>query len=113
MKEQMTQGMSQEGIAEAPRMFLISEEKLTAFAEMVAEATIRKFEKSTIAAAKNRERLIPVDEAMEILRVGRTTLWQWDKKGFLPVVKLGQKVLYRACDIDKVLNHIIPKNERK
>lgn len=46
---------------------------------------------------------LTLDEAREKLGVTAPTLWRWDKTGYLKKMKIGQKVLYRMSDINRVL----------
>lgn len=43
-------------------------------------------------------------EVARVLGVGYGTLWRWAKDGYLVPAKIGNKVLYRASDIDRMLN---------
>ena len=44
-------------------------------------------------------------EAAELLHVDFSTLWRWNKNGFLPARKVGpRKVMYRYSDVKKILN---------
>lgn len=44
------------------------------------------------------------EQAAKALNVTFSTLWRWAKIGYLTPVKIGTKVLYRASDIDAMLN---------
>lgn len=54
-------------------------------------------------AAKDSEILIPRQEVLQLLGVNSTTLWRWNKEGYLKAVKVGAKTKYRKCDIDKLM----------
>ena len=43
------------------------------------------------------------EEAAKALGVCPTTLWHWQKSGYLTPVKVGARVLYRASDIKSIL----------
>lgn len=61
--------------------------------------------KTAAAIAAHRERpTLTRQEAAQALNVTLTTLWRWDKIGYLQPVKIGTKVLYKATDIDAILN---------
>ena len=32
-----------------------------------------------------------------------STLWRWEKRGYLRVVKIGDRVFYRASDLDRLI----------
>ena len=62
------------------------------------------------AIAAHRERpTLSRAEAARALNVTLTTLWRWDKIGYLCPVKIGSKVLYRASDIDVILTLRTPE----
>lgn len=49
--------------------------------------------------------LLSVDETMNRLKVkDRTTLWRWEKKGYLMPVRSGKKCLYKTSDVERLLN---------
>ena len=57
------------------------------------------------AISRHRERpTMTREDAAKALNVTLTTLWRWAKTGYLVPVKIGTKVLYRASDIDALLN---------
>lgn len=43
-------------------------------------------------------------QAAEALNVTFATLWRWAKDGYLVPVKIGNKVLYRATDVEAILH---------
>ena len=52
---------------------------------------------------KNKEdTMITVKEALGILRVDKSTLWHWDKEGYLKKVHVGGKVRYRESEVKKI-----------
>jgi hypothetical protein len=58
--------------------------------------------------AKNMERKFPKlytrEQVMEMLHVGETTLWNWEKKEILVPVRVGKNVLYTEDEIKRVLD---------
>ena len=50
-----------------------------------------------------KERLLSPKEASCKLHVDLSTLWRWDKAGYLKKVKLGNKAYYRMSDINKLM----------
>ena len=54
-------------------------------------------------AAKDGETLIPRNEVLQLLGVNSTTLWRWNKEGYLKAVKQGAKTKYRKRDIDELM----------
>lgn len=53
--------------------------------------------------AGEREVYYTRDQAANMLSVNPSTLWNWDKKGFLKPVSIGGFRRYRKSDIDRVL----------
>ena len=62
-------------------------------------------ERTEEAISRHREQpTLSRKEAAEKLGVTLTTLWHWQKSGYLKPVKIGTKVMYRPCDIENLLN---------
>lgn len=56
------------------------------------------------AVARHRENpTLTREQAAKALNVSLTTLWRWDNMGYLKPVKIGAAVLYRASDIEEML----------
>ncbi len=62
-----------------------------------------KHELSFEIAEARKERYLTKEEVRQICGVCDTTLWHWNKKGYLKTVKIGNKVRYRMSDIRKIL----------
>lgn len=61
---------------------------------------------SEVAAAvkaAEEERLLTREEVKEMCNVCDTTLWLWNKRNYLKVVKVGNKVRYRLTDVKRIL----------
>lgn len=84
----------------------ISPADLKEFAQTVADATRLQIERE-IADGKT-ETLYTIEYVAEKLSVNRSTLWRWDKNGYLKVIEIGGQRRYRKSDIDRILN---AKNE--
>lgn len=60
-----------------------------------------------ILSAKNQEpqseTYLTPDEVAEELGVSPTTLWRWEKMGYLMPVKVGRKSRYKRSDVDSLL----------
>ncbi|WP_294597386.1 helix-turn-helix domain-containing protein [uncultured Rikenella sp.] len=84
----------------------ISPADLKEFAQSVADATRHQIERE-IADGKT-ETLYTIEYVAEKLSVNRSTLWRWDKNGYLKVIEIGGQRRYRKSDIDRILN---AKNE--
>ena len=47
--------------------------------------------------------LVPREEVLRMLRVHPTTLWRWEKAGYLSPVRIGVKVMYRKGELDRLI----------
>jgi excisionase family DNA binding protein len=56
------------------------------------------------------ERLYTIAEVMEILRIGRTTLYRHIKAGLIKPMKLGGKVLFTERELERVIKHMKAKS---
>ena len=59
-------------------------------------------EKECEASLDNTEALLSKKEVMDLLGVSSTTLWNWCREKYLIPVKIGRKICYRQCDIEKL-----------
>lgn len=50
------------------------------------------------------ESWVTTEEASKLCKVSKTTLWAWDKAGYLVASKVGRKKVYALSDINKLLN---------
>jgi len=85
-------------------------EDLLAFSnELINRA---KSELSQAEAESRKEKYLTKEETLKMLNVCDTTLWHWNKRGYLKNIKVGSKVLYRKSDIAKIMGEkdIHPKN---
>ena len=53
--------------------------------------------------AGNAEIYYTREQTASLLNVNPSTLWNWDKKGFLKPVRIGGLCRYRKSDIDRIL----------
>ena len=51
----------------------------------------------------NTEKYISPQKTAEVFDVNLSTLWRWQKQGYLTPIELGGKRKYRQSDIDKLL----------
>lgn len=61
-------------------------------------AEIRRAEK-----AQEEERYLTIKEVSDLLKVNRSTLWKWNKSGYLTAVKTGSKPRYKLSDVKKIM----------
>lgn len=80
------------------RLFAISLDDLRAVIhEEVLAAMAEYFRKPT------EEEFLTIEQAAKILNVDRSTLWHWDKEGYLKKIHIGGKPRYKKSDIDRIL----------
>lgn len=73
--------------------------------QIVSEMYHAERERTEVAIKLHRERpTLTRSEAAKALNVSLATLWHWAKSGYLVPTKIGTKVLYKATDIDRILN---------
>ena len=76
--------------------FIMSAEELT---EIIEEAV-----QKAIASVTPEKKEMPLsrEAAARRLNVDLSTLWRWDRNGFLKPVKIGRAVYYREYDLDRL-----------
>lgn len=57
--------------------------------------------KKKLFPEKNEE-MVPKKDVVEGFRVTHTTLWKWEKKGYLTPVRVGKKVYYKRADLERL-----------
>ena len=77
---------------------MINAEDLRIYYESLIKDTI-----SQLSPKKEKEVYLDVKQTCDILQVDRSTLWRWDKTGYLKPYRIGGKVRYRLSEIDKIL----------
>lgn len=55
-------------------------------------------------SANGEEIWLTTEEAAKACKVSKTTLWMWQKAGYLVPSKLGRKKCYAKSEIDKLLH---------
>lgn len=82
------------------------------------EALMRKLKKE---AEREREQLregygdtlVPREDVLRMLHVHPTTLWRWEKAGYLSPVRIGVKVMYRQGELDRLIGSKTVANNRE
>ncbi len=72
---------------------------LIGFASVILEASKKQGEQEGVKRAT--ERYLSKKETSEMLGVDPSTLWHWERRGYLMPVRIGTKVRYRYSDIIK------------
>lgn len=68
------------------------------------EEVVRGILEDVISASKDEkdETLLSVKQASALLGVNRSTLWAWEKNGYLKPIRVGRKVRYPAYLINEL-----------
>lgn len=75
---------------------------LLQFANHLIRSTKEELEDTILA--KKKETYVKPKEASGQLQVDLSTLWRWNKMGYLVPIEVGGKRLYKQSDIDTILN---------
>lgn len=54
---------------------------------------------------KNEIETLSIDEVVALCKVDKSTLWRWDKCGYLPKQHCGKRVFYRGEDVFNLINN--------
>ena len=76
--------------------FTVTAEALRAYGIAIAQEVLNAQPQEAEAL------LLTVEEAGDLLKVSRTALWRWEKKGILEPVKIGRTVRYRKSDLEEL-----------
>lgn len=74
---------------------------LKQFAQELIQITKQELEQKITDA--NAESYPSPEEVAEMLGVDRSTLWRWNKRGYLCHIEVGGKRRYRMSDINRLL----------
>jgi excisionase family DNA binding protein len=74
---------------------------LKQFAQELIQITKQELEQKITDA--NTESYPSPEEVAKMLGVDRSTLWRWNKRGYLCHIEVGGKRCYRMSDINKIL----------
>ena len=69
--------------------------------EQLVERTLADLERAVVE--KRETVYLTRDQVLAKLNVVPSTLWRWQKRGYLVPVKVGGENRYRSTDIDKIL----------
>ena len=70
------------------------------------ESVFRDILEEVVSARKDKEdeTFLSVSQAAALLNVNRSTLWTWEKRGYLKPVRIGRKVRYSLSSIKTLMN---------
>ena len=71
---------------------------------MVSAADLKEalrgiFEEFIVADGEKEDELLTVRQASALLDVDRSTLWRWEKEGYLRPIRIGRKVRYQLSAV--------------
>lgn len=74
------------------------------FRDVVQEFNEQREQQQTALNAEKakNERLLTAREVKAMLNVTDATLWRWNKTGYLPAVKIGQRIYYKPTDVERL-----------
>lgn len=67
------------------------------------EAFLQWVSENQCNSQKKEESYLTTQETAKKLGVDKSTLWRWNKTGYLNKIKLGNKPYYRVSDINKLM----------
>ena len=79
----------------------LKSEDLKEFAHLLIEKA--KEQLLPVMVSASHEDLLTKKEVLDKFNVCHTTLWNWERKGYLIPVKIGRKVSYRQADIERII----------
>ena len=79
----------------------LKSEDLKEFAHILIEKA--KEQLLPVLVSASPEALLTKKEVLEKFNVCHTTLWNWERKGYLIPVKICRKVSYRQADIERII----------
>lgn len=77
-----------------------AEDLVAANAKLVEEA---KVEAERKAAQREGAHLMTVEEVVKTLNVSTTTLWRWQKSGYLVPLNVGGQRRYKSADVEAIM----------
>ena len=64
---------------------------------------MKNFQESLEKSKPIEERYLTAEETAQMLGVDKSTLWRWNKCGYLTNIKVGSKVRYRESDVRNLM----------
>lgn len=83
--------------------FEVTAEDLVTFAEKLIAMTIEMRDAETANTSAENETYLSCTETAEKCQVSKTTLWSWEKCGYLVPVRVGKRKMYPLSVVNKLL----------
>ena len=64
---------------------------------------MKNFQNSLEKSKPVEEKYLTAEETAQMLGVDKSTLWRWNKCGYLTNIKVGSKVRYRLTDVEGLM----------
>ena len=64
---------------------------------------MKNFQNSLEKSKPVEEKYLTAEETAGMLGVDKSTLWRWNKCGYLTNIKVGSKVRYRLTDVESLM----------
>jgi hypothetical protein len=77
---------------------------LLQFANTLIERAKEVYRVDSMPVIDGEETWLTTEEAAQFCKVSKTTLWSWQKAGYLVPSKLGKKKCYALSEINKILH---------
>ena|SRR5574344_2289807 len=90
--------------------FEVTGEDLVKFAEILIEKS-QEAKAREIELSPTEDKLLTANEAAEMCHICLTTLWAWDKAGYLVPCKMGKRRYYKESEIKKMMNERADRKE--
>ena len=75
---------------------MVNLDDLQKWGEELVDSALRKY-------VKKEESYLTPTEAQKLLKVARSTLYRWDKEGYLKAVRIGRKPRYKMSDVERLM----------
>lgn len=67
------------------------------------DCIFEKFDKRIKSHIVKEEEYLTINETADILHVDKSTLWSWNKRGYLRKIEVGGRRLYKKSDVEAIL----------
>lgn len=81
----------------------IPSQEIKEYAELFAKSLLNSM--NSMKSQSERDQLIPRPEASRRIKRSYTTLWRWEKEGYLVPITIGGRKMYRVADIDRLMGN--------
>lgn len=80
----------------------------------IAERVLSEIQERGRMTKTINDEFLTAKQTAEFLKVDISSLWRFEKKGFLVPARIGSKRMYRITDLEEILNgeKINPKNQK-